>query len=106
VETETVVPTRKEPVLRQPVPDRAVPLGVPIGAIRIPIAGPYRPWARLHRQSDGRLVWTIRLWETDRAVVRCVDADVLRTFARVNRLPTLGAEVEGLLRRATGRHRP
>ncbi|MGD0249692.1 MAG: hypothetical protein ABSB97_02215 [Thermoplasmata archaeon] len=69
-----------------------------IGALRLPIAGPYRPWARLYCLPDGLLTWRVRLWEVDRAIVRCVETEVLRTFARVNRLPVLLDEIETLVR--------
>ena len=106
METETVVSKRVEPVLPQPVPDRALPAGRRIGAIRLPIAGPYRPRARLYRLPDGRLTWSVRLWEVDRPVVRWVGTDVLRAFARANRLPALLAEIDTLVRRAEAEERP
>lgn len=106
METEEVVSNREEPVLRQPVPEHAVAAGRPVGALRLPIAGPYRPWARLYRLPDGRLAWRVRLWEVDRAQVRCVETEVLRTFARVNRFPVLLEEIETLVRRAGGEERP
>jgi hypothetical protein len=66
----------------------------------LPLAGPYRPHARLYRLSDGRLLWHVRLWEVDRAVPHVVSTDALRTFARLNRLPGLEAAIDALVRRA------
>jgi hypothetical protein len=66
----------------------------------LPIAGPYRPWARLYRLPDGRLGWTVRLWDTDRADLRWVDTEALRTFAAVNRLPSVRTGIDALLERA------
>ncbi len=71
-----------------------------MGAVRLPLAGPYLPRARLFQLPDGRLLWQLRLWEVDRAVVHLVSTEVLRTFARVNRLPTLEAEVAALVQQA------
>jgi len=70
--------------------------------VRVPLAGPYRPWATLYRLPDGRLVWCLRCWEVDRALVRCVSTDVLRTFAELNRLPTLRGELDRLVAIALG----
>jgi len=106
VETEAVVSNRAEPVLRQPVPELPAPGARPVGALRLPIAGPYRPWARLYRLPGGRLVWTVRLWEVDRATVRWVATDELRAFARANRLPALLDAIETLVRRAAAEERP
>ncbi|MGA8665205.1 MAG: hypothetical protein WB809_09150 [Thermoplasmata archaeon] len=76
--------------------------------MRLPLAGPYRPRARLFRMPDGRLLWTVRLWEYDRAVTHAVSTDVLRRFARVNGLSRLAGEVEELVARvlAETRGRP
>jgi hypothetical protein len=71
-----------------------------IGRVRIPLAGPYRPWATLFRLPDGRLAWCIRLWSVDRAEHRCVGTETLRQFAVLNRLPGLRAEIDALLVRA------
>jgi hypothetical protein len=61
--------------------------------------------ARLYRCSDGELRWRVRLWETDRVVVRYLDTDVLRTFARVNGLRDVADEVEAIVARARRRGR-
>jgi hypothetical protein len=71
-----------------------------IGELRLPIAGPYRPRARLYLFPDGRLLWHVRLWEHDRAVSHLVRTETLRTFARVNRLPATRAEIDALVQRA------
>ena len=66
------------------------------GRLRIPLAGPYRPWARLFCLPDGRLLWTVRLWEVDRPVRRIVSTSTLVTFAHTNRLPVLAARIRTL----------
>ncbi len=71
-----------------------------VGRVRVPIAGPYRPWARLYRLPDRRLVWAVRLWEVDRVVRRLTSTALLVHFARVNRLPALEAQVRALDRQA------
>ena len=76
-------PRRRRPVL--------------VGRIRLPLAGPYRPWARLFRLPDGRLVWTVRLWHVDRADRRVVDTATLRRFAAVNGLPALARSIDALV---------
>jgi hypothetical protein len=106
VETEKVRSIRAEPVRRQPVPERRAKGTRWVGRLRLPIAGPYRPWARLYRLPDGRLTWTVRLWEVDRATVRRVDTEVLRAFARANRLTELLDAIEALVRRAEAGGRP
>jgi hypothetical protein len=73
-----------------------------VGWVRLPLAGPYRPAARLYRFPDGRLLWHVRLWEYDRAVPHLVATSVLVTFARRNRLPSLEAAIDRLVRRALG----
>ena len=77
-----------------------------VGELRLPIAGPYRPRARLYRYPDGRLLWLVRLWEVDRVVPHLVSSATLREFARLNRLPRVRAEVDALVDRATARGRP
>jgi len=77
-----------------------------VGELRLPIAGPYRPRARLYRYPDGRLLWLVRLWEYDHAVSHLVSTAVLREFARVNRLPRVRADIDDLVDRATARARP
>lgn len=92
-------------------PDEPVPRRLPsfapgrtvrkVGELRLPIAGPYRPRARLYRYPDGRLLWLVRLWEYDRPVSHLVSTTVLREFARVNGLATLRSEIDELVDRAT-----
>ncbi len=74
--------------------------------VRIPLAGPYRPRARLFRFPNDRVVWHVRLWEFDRAVPHVVSTAVLYEFARRNRLPTLAADIDALLARTARRGRP
>ena len=89
----------------QPVP-RTFSRNRPVAEVRLPLAGPYRPRARLYRISDGRLLWTVRLWDVDRATTRVVSTDTLRRFARLNRLPGLEAELDAAVRAAlAGRKR-
>jgi len=70
-----------------------------VGRLRVPIAGPYRPWARLYRLPDLRLVWVVRLWDRYRAVRRVASTPALLEFARLNRLPAVAARVRTLDRR-------
>jgi hypothetical protein len=70
-----------------------------VGRVRLPIAGPYRPWARLYRLPDCRLVWVVRLWDRDRAVRRVATTTCLLEFARVNRFPALAIRIRSLDRR-------
>jgi hypothetical protein len=80
--------------LTSPGTDRAVRR---LGRVRIPLALPYRPWARAYRLPDGRVVWTVRLWESDRPVRRCVPTDTLRAYCRSNRLPAVEAAIDAIL---------
>ncbi len=68
-----------------------------IGRLRLPIAGPYRPWATLYRFPDGRLLWLVRLWETDRPVRRLLPTSTLRAFAEINRLSVVRAAIDALV---------
>ncbi|HYB63270.1 MAG TPA: hypothetical protein VEE86_02465 [Thermoplasmata archaeon] len=77
-----------------------------VGELRLPIAGPYRPRARLYRYPDGRLLWLVRLWESDRAVPHLVPTAVLHEFARRNGLVRLRVEIDELLERAGALGRP
>ena len=70
-----------------------------VGRVRLPIAGPYRPWARLYRLPDLRRVWVVRLWDRYEAVRRVASTPALLEFARVNRLPALAARIRSLDRR-------
>jgi len=71
-----------------------------VGRLRIPLVGPYRPWARLYRLPDGRRVWVVRCWEVDRAVRRVASTADLLAFADRSRLPDLATRIRGLDRRA------
>jgi hypothetical protein len=82
---------------RQPVRRRTTRR---IGRLRLPIAGPYRPWATLYRLPDGRLLWTVRLWDDGRPVRHAYPTRVIRAFARANGLRALAEEVERLVDRA------
>ncbi|MGI0072170.1 MAG: hypothetical protein ACRECT_08935 [Thermoplasmata archaeon] len=83
----------------QPVSTRPIAPVRKIGRLRLPLAGPYRPWARLYLFPDGRLLWTVRLWEHDRAVGHLVRTETLRAFARRNTLPALLREIDRLYAR-------
>ena len=69
-----------------------------IGRVRLPIAGPYRPWARLYELDDGRRLWVVRLWEFDRPVARCFSTATLLGFARLNGLRALESEIRTISR--------
>jgi hypothetical protein len=66
--------------------------------VRLPIAGPYCPVARLYRFPDGRLLWHVRLWEYDRAVPHVVRTETLIAFARANRFRALEQQIDQLAR--------
>jgi hypothetical protein len=73
-----------------------------LGRVRLPIAGPYRPWARLYRLPDGRHVWVLRLWDRTHAVRRLASTSTLLEFARRNQLPRVAARIRSLDRRGRG----
>lgn len=77
---------------------------VALGRIRLPLTLNHRPWVTLHRFPDGRLLWSLRLWDGDRPVERCVDSATLLRFARTNRLRDFEAQVEGLLHESVTGH--
>ena len=83
----------------QPVRRRSPPRIRKIGELRLPLAGPYRPRARLYLFPDGRLLWHVRLWEYDRPVSHLVRTETLRTFAHLNGLRTTLEEIDVLRRR-------
>jgi hypothetical protein len=89
-----------DPNAPQPIPRRTRSRVRRIGEVRLPIAGPYRPRARLYLFPDGRTVWVVRLWEYDRAVCHALGTPVLRAFARQNRLAALEREIDRLAVRA------
>jgi hypothetical protein len=93
---ETLDAYRIEPNASQPVPCRTPSRVRRIGDVRLPLAGPYRPRARLYLYPDGRLLWYVRLWDTDRAVPHLVRTSTLVGFARANGLRATLAEVERL----------
>lgn len=105
VEATALRTSATEPVLRQPVRRRTHPGLRAIGAVRLPLAGPYRPWARLYLAPDGALDWRVRLFETDRVVEQHVDTETLRRFARQNGLRALAHQLEALLERAAHQRR-
>ena len=107
MDAQRIATTPSEPVPAERPPSTGATGRVRlVGELRLPIAGPYRPRARLYRYPDGRLVWLVRLWEYDRAVPHLVTTDVLREFARLNRLSRLRSEVEALVERASARAWP
>lgn len=101
MDAERIVLTPFEPVLDEPVRSRTTGRVRKVGEVRLPLAGPYCPRARLYRYPDGRLLWLVRLWEVDRAVPHLVSTEVLQGFAHRNGLPRLRAEVDALVERAT-----
>jgi hypothetical protein len=84
----------------QPIPRRTRSRVRCVGKLRIPIAGPYRPWARLYLFPDGRTAWVVRLWECDWPVAHVVGRELLLAYARQNRLTALKDEIERLTARA------
>ncbi len=97
-ERRTQIPS--QPVPREPVPRTRPPAVRRIGEVRLPLAGPYRPRARLYRGPDGRLLWRVRLWEYDRPVRHLLSTSALRAFARANGLTALEAAIDDLVARA------
>ncbi len=73
------------------------PLVRRVGRLRLPVAGPYHPWATLYRFPDGRTFWVLRLWEVDRVVRRCVSTTALRSYAAHSGLPRVLAAIDRLL---------
>ncbi|MGA7923942.1 MAG: hypothetical protein WCA77_08210 [Thermoplasmata archaeon] len=76
-----------------------------MGRARLPLTLHHQPWVTLYRFPDGRLLWTIRLWDGDRPVVRCLGSATLLRFARGSQLWDFASEVETLLRNATNGQR-
>jgi hypothetical protein len=91
-------PTGSQEPIRTRSPEHARVRAV--GRLRLPLAGPYQPWATLWRFPDGRLLWSVRLWQRDRPVPHLVPSDTLRSFARRNRLPDVEAAIDALVRAA------
>jgi hypothetical protein len=91
LDADRIAHTPPEPVRRRPLPRVRR-----IGELRLPVAGPYRPRARLYLFPDGRLLWLVRLWEHDRPVPHLVPHDTLRAFAQINRLRTTLEEIDAL----------
>jgi hypothetical protein len=100
LETSEVSSDRPEPVPRQPIRERLRPPYPPIGAVRLPLAVPYRPWVRLYARPDGTLEWVVRLWHVDRPVARTVSTETLRAFARRSGLSDFEREIDELLAQA------
>ncbi len=88
-----------EPIPAEPVRPN-VDLRHVVAAVRLPLAGPYRPWARLVRDPDGRLAWVVRLWEGDRAVARVVETETLRRFAERSGLGDLARRIDAIVAQA------
>jgi hypothetical protein len=95
LETQEVQLEPREPVPRTLSPGRSA--GRFVGAVRLPIAGPYRPLAHLYVGDDGILRWRLRLWHVDRPVVRWFSTETLRTFAETNRLREVTAAIDRLV---------
>jgi hypothetical protein len=114
VPTEVLPTPLRQPVPAEPLPwldDSAAPTPdeldrdprvTYIGRVRVPIAGPYRPWARLYRLPDLRLVWVVRLWESTRAVHRLTSTRALLTYARLSGLSQLAERIQSLERQGRG----
>ncbi|HYK93893.1 MAG TPA: hypothetical protein VEY07_07630 [Thermoplasmata archaeon] len=97
-------PTGSTEPLRTRSSERATPARRvrPIGRMRVPLAGPYCPWATLYRFPDGRLLWRIRLWEVDGPVRRLVPTATLLAYARSSGLRQLERGIDDLMARARG----
>ena len=106
LDAKRIVATSIEPFPSVAYPERTESRVRAIGEVRLPIAGPYRPRARLYQYPDGRLLWLVRLWVHDRPVPRLVSTAVLREFARMNGLRGLRVEIDHLVARAATRGRP
>lgn len=93
----------------EPLPTRSSELALPacrlrrIGRLRVPLAGPYRPWATLYRFPDGRLLWQIRLWEYGEPVRRLVSTATLRAYALRSGLAGLADSIDALVLEAVER---
>ncbi len=98
--TEEVEPERLQPLPRQPVQDRPTYRPTYLGRVRLPLAGPYRPWVRLYRTFDGSVYATARLWEIDRTILRRVDLDTLRKYARASGLRAFANAIDRLVENA------
>lgn len=72
------------------------------GRLRLPLSIACRPWATLYVLPSGDTIWSVHLWMVDRPVVRFVGTDVLRRYARENRLDGLARDLERLLATAGG----
>jgi hypothetical protein len=105
LDANCVVQDPSEPVPRPIFPAPRSARRRPVGEVRLPLAGPYHPRARLYRLPDGRLLWYVRLWDVDRVVLRVVSTSTLLRFARQNRLPALENEISSLVDRAVTRRR-
>jgi hypothetical protein len=103
---EPIVGELAEPIPRLSLADHCHEPSPCLGEVRLPLGGPYRPRAHLRRLPDGSLRWSVRLWEVDRPVERLVPTDVLCTFARVNGLECLVAEIEAVVRRSSANDGP
>lgn len=89
-----------EPVLPEPVRRRTTlgPRG--LAEVRLPIAGPYRPRARLLRLPNGELRWRVRLWEVDRPVTRLLPPELVRAYAERAGLRDLVAQLDAAVESA------
>lgn len=106
LDAEGIETSSRQPLPSQPLPGRPRRGSrgrrvVLVGELRLPLAGPYAPRARLLRFPDGRLLWRVRLWEYDHPVSHVVGTETLRAFARCNGLARLGQEIETLVARAS-----
>jgi hypothetical protein len=68
-----------------------------VGAVRLPLAGPYRPLASLYVGADGVLRWHLRVWHVDRPVAHWFPTEALRAFAEINRLDRVAVEIDRLV---------
>lgn len=102
-DAEGIETPSRQPIPGQPVPSRPAGRVRHVGELRLPLAGPYAPRARLIRFPDGRLLWRVRLWEVDRAVPHLVTTETLREFARLHDLPGVRRAIDALVETARSR---
>ena len=73
-----------------------------VGRIRLPLTLTHAPWATLYLLPDETRRWTVRLWEGEAAVRRCVSSATLLRFVRRSRLRATELEIVALLAAAGG----
>jgi hypothetical protein len=106
LETREVGRKPSQPVPREPISPASPSLDGYVGAVRLPLGGPYCPKARLFVAPDGRTRWIVHLWVVDHVVRRELTTEEVRAFARRNGLRVLEAQIDCLLELAAPGGRP